>query len=203
VVVVSEDQRAIAAANKNMGLSAEVSGGDVGVGATGNEGLGTKTTANGDIGRAAPVSGGLGTVAMASKDLGAAAVRSADLGDWKMGNVETEKSRTGAGVTDRAAHPTSPRSTGFCAIWGCVSSSSSTEARCLARNLLLLPGCTVRCCRQQTVQWPSLVRFHRRVRVVSKRSACGAAATGSGSRAPADFRGIVRPPAQQSTFRKY
>jgi len=86
-----------------MGLSAEVSGGDVGVGATGNEGLGTKTTANGDMGRAAPVSGGFGTVAMASKDLGAAAVRSADLGDWKMGNVETEKSRTGAGVTDRAA----------------------------------------------------------------------------------------------------
>jgi len=37
------------------------------------------------------------------KDLGAAAVRSGDLEDWKMGNVETEKSRTGVGVTDRAA----------------------------------------------------------------------------------------------------
>ena len=42
-------------------------------------------------------------MAVASKDLGAAAVRSGDLEDWKMGNVETEKSRTGAGVTDRAA----------------------------------------------------------------------------------------------------
>ena len=37
-----------------------------------------------------------------SKDLGAAAVRSGDLEDWKMGNVETEKSRTEVGVTDRA-----------------------------------------------------------------------------------------------------
>ena len=42
-------------------------------------------------------------MAVASKDLGAAAVRSGDLEDWKMGNVETEKSRTGVGVTDRAA----------------------------------------------------------------------------------------------------
>ena len=32
-------------------------------------------------------------------------------------------------LTSRAthAHPTSPRSTGFCAIWGCVSSSSSSS----------------------------------------------------------------------------
>ena len=33
-------------------------------------------------------------------------------------------------LTSRAthAHPTSPRSTGFCAIWDCISSSSSSEA---------------------------------------------------------------------------
>ena len=55
VVVVSEDQGAIAAANENMGLSAEVSGGDVGAGATGSEDLGTTTAANGDMGRAAAV----------------------------------------------------------------------------------------------------------------------------------------------------
>ena len=30
-------------------------------------------------------------------------MRSGDLEDWEMGNAETEKSRTGAGVTDRAA----------------------------------------------------------------------------------------------------
>ena len=35
-------------------------------------------------------------------------------------------------LTSRAthAHPTSPRSTGFCAIWGCINSSSSTRPRC-------------------------------------------------------------------------
>ena len=102
VVVVSEDHGTIAAANENMGLAAAVSGGDVGAGATGSEDLGTTTAANGDTGRAAAVSGDLGTVAVASKDLGAAAVRSGDLEDWKMGNVETEKSRTEVGVTDRA-----------------------------------------------------------------------------------------------------
>jgi len=66
---------------KGMGLSAEVSGGQVGAGATGSEDLGTTTAANGDMGRAAAVSGDLGTVAVASKYLGAAAVRSGDLED--------------------------------------------------------------------------------------------------------------------------
>jgi len=32
------------------------------------------------------------------------------------------------------AHPTSPRSTGFCAIWDCISSSSSSIAHDLART---------------------------------------------------------------------
>ena len=34
-----------------------------------------------------------------------------------------------ATLTSRAthAHPTSPRSTGFCAIWDCISSSSSSQ----------------------------------------------------------------------------
>jgi len=35
-------------------------------------------------------------------------------------------------LTSRAAHahPTSPRSTGFCAIWGCISSSSGAHEQC-------------------------------------------------------------------------
>ena len=37
--------------------------------------------------------------------------------------------RVASALTSRAthAHPTSPRSTGFCAIWGCISSSSSSS----------------------------------------------------------------------------
>jgi len=39
-------------------------------------------------------------------------------------------------LTSRAthAHPTSPRSTGFCAIWGCISSSSSSSKRSKTRG---------------------------------------------------------------------
>jgi len=40
-------------------------------------------------------------------------------------------------LTSRAAHarPTSPRSTGFCAIWDCISSSSSSKSNVRKRCL--------------------------------------------------------------------
>ena len=44
-------------------------------------------------------------------------------------------------LTSRAthAHPTSPRSTGFCAIWDCISSSSSSSPCCLVLAAALAP----------------------------------------------------------------
>ena len=43
------------------------------------------------------------------------------------------------------AHPTSPRSTGFCAIWGCIISSSSRGGACPQPepNATELPSCQV------------------------------------------------------------
>ena len=43
------------------------------------------------------------------------------------GTVEIKPKRFST-LTSRAthAHPTSPRSTGFCAVWDCISSSSSS-----------------------------------------------------------------------------
>jgi len=49
-------------------------------------------------------------------------------------DAEALSAHSSAQLTSRAthAHPTSPRSTGFCAIWDCISSSSSSQQRTAA-----------------------------------------------------------------------
>ena len=67
--------------------------------------------------------------------------------------------RVGSTLTSRAthAHPTSPRSTGFCAIWGCISSSSSSsESFPIAiAAAVCVPDCMRACVRNRRVPPPT------------------------------------------------
>ena len=60
-------------------------------------------------------------------------------------------------LTSRAthAHPTSPRSIGFCAIWGCISSSSSSSLTSGSRSPRALCRGSLRLTAAYRAPWPS------------------------------------------------
>jgi len=69
-------------------------------------------------------------------------------------------------LTSRAthAHPTSPRSTGFCAIWDCISSSSSSKSPLFGN----FHPISLSVCRERPIRFPTLVLTNCRVYAVIK-----------------------------------